>query len=125
MKQELLYPNLSYKICGLCFKIHNALGRFRSEKSYADALEELFKRENISHTRAASLPPSFVGEGTRRNIVDLIIEDSVILEIKAKRIVTKEDYFQTKRYLAASGKKLGIVVNFHQKYLSPKRVLYS
>lgn len=125
MKQELLYPTLSYKIYGLCFKVHNELGQFRSEKSYSDALEELLKRGNISYTREMPVAPSFTGEEARRNIPDFTIEDSVILEIKAKRIITKEDYFQTKRYLATSGKKLGILVNFHQKYLSPKRVLHS
>lgn len=52
-----------------------------------------------------------------------MVDDKVILDIKAKRIIIKEDYFQMKRYLAASGKKLGIIVNFHQKYISPKRVL--
>jgi len=122
-KGKVLYPDLSYKICGLYFKTHNELGRFRSEKSYADALEELLKKNNISYKREQSLSSSFKGEQKRRNIPDFIIENKIILDIKAKRIITKEDYFQMKRYLVVSNKRLGLIVNFRQKYISPKRIL--
>ena len=66
---------------------------------------------------------SFEGEKARRNIPDFIINDQIIIDIKAKRIITKEDYFQMKRYLVSSGKKLGIIVNFRQTYLNPKRIV--
>ncbi len=122
-KGKVLHPDLSYKICGLCFKVHNELGRFRSEKSYADALEELLKKNNINYKREQSLSSSFKGEQKRRNIPDFIIENKIILDLKAKRIILKEDYFQMKRYLVASNKKLGLIVNFRQKYISPKRIL--
>ncbi|OGF62932.1 hypothetical protein A2926_02425 [Candidatus Giovannonibacteria bacterium RIFCSPLOWO2_01_FULL_44_40] len=120
---KVLYPELSYKVCGLCFKIHNDLGQFRSEKSYADALEEVLKLAGISYRREQSLGASFAGENDRRNIPDFIIEDKIVVDLKAKRIVSKEDYYQMKRYLVASDKKLGLIVNFRQKYLSPKRIL--
>ena len=66
---------------------------------------------------------SEVSPGRIRNIRDFVIEDKIILDLKAKRIVTKEDYYQMKRYLAVSNKKLGLIVNFRQKYISPKRIL--
>jgi len=122
-KSKVLYPDLSYKICGLCFKVHNDIGRFRSEKSYADALEELLKENNINYKREQSLSPSFKGEHKQRNIPDFIIEDKIILDFKAKRIILKEDYFQMKRYLVSANKRLGLIVNFRQKYISPKRIL--
>ena len=122
-KSKILYPELSYKVCGLCFDIHNKLGRFRNERSYADALEQTFKDNGIKYSREHALEPSFIGEAERRNIPDFIVEDSVVVDLKAKRIVSKEDYYQMKRYLVSSNKKLGLVVNFRSKYLSPKRVL--
>lgn len=121
--EKVIFPELSYKICGLCFEIHNKIGQFRSEKSYADALEEVLKTAGISYQREQSLGASFAGENDRRNIPDFMIEDKIVLDLKAKRIVTKEDYFQMKRYLTVSGKKLGLIINFRQKYLSPKRIL--
>ena len=121
--EKVIFPELSYKICGLCFEVHNRLGQFRSEKSYADALEEALKTSGITYQREHALDASFAGENDRRNIPDFVIEDKIVMDLKAKRIVTKEDYFQMKRYLTASGKKLGLIVNFRQKYLSPKRIL--
>ena len=123
IKDKVLYPELSYALCGFCFKIHNKLGRFRNEKQYADALEELLKENKISYQRESRLPKSFDGEKSNRNIVDFIVEEKVIVELKAKAFVTKEDYFQVKRYLESSEKNLGILVNFRRKFLSPKRIL--
>jgi len=120
---NVLHPELSYKICGLCFSVHNKLGRYRNEKQYSDALESSLKENKIIYVREKSLPISFVGEAERRNIPDFIIEDKIIVDLKAKRLITKEDYFQMKRYLASYGKKLGLIVNFRQTYLLPKRIV--
>ena len=123
MKEDkVLYRELSFKLTGLCFKVHNELGRFRNEKSYGDALEKEFNNNGIRYVREVAFEPSFDGETPRRNIADFIIEDCIVLDLKAKRIITKEDYFQMKRYLAASKKRLGVLVNFRQNYLAPKRV---
>ena len=122
-KDKVLFKELSYGICGLCFKIHNELGRFRNEKQYADALEGLLKEGNWEYKREFTLPISFVGESNRRNILDFIVSNEIILDLKAKTFIEKEDYFQMKRYLTSANKKLGIIINFRQRYLSPKRVI--
>jgi len=57
------------------------------------------------------------------NIIDFIVEDCVILEIKAKNIITKQDYYQAKRYLISLRKNLCLLINFRDTYLKPKRVL--
>ena len=124
-KSELIYPQLSYKIYGLCYKVHNQLGRFRNEKQYADAFEQLLKENDIAYKREDPIPLSFRGEKPRRNIPDFVIEDKVVVDFKVKRIVTKEDYYQMKRYLQSYNKRLGLIINFRQNYLTPKRVLNS
>jgi hypothetical protein len=43
--------------------------------------------------------------------------------LKAKPIISKDDYFQMRRYLVSYKKKLGLVINFRQVYLRPKRIL--
>ena len=40
---DIIYKELSYKLNGLCFEVHNELGKSRSEQSYADALEVKLK----------------------------------------------------------------------------------
>lgn len=46
-KNKVLYPKLSYEICGLCFDIHNSLGRYLNEKQYCDDLEKKFIDSNL------------------------------------------------------------------------------
>lgn len=71
-QEKVLYPELSYRIYGLCYEAHNRLGRYLNEKQYADFLEQLFKVNNINYVREKPLPPSFVGEKERRNIPDFV-----------------------------------------------------
>jgi GxxExxY protein len=117
---EVLYPELSYKINGLCFNVHNKLGRFSREKQYADELEIELKNNEIKFNREMRVIESGMFKG---NVIDFIIEDCIILELKVKSILTKDDYYQLKRYLISLNKKLGLLVNFRDTYLKPKRIL--
>lgn len=122
---DLVHPELSYKINGLCFKVHNELGRFRNERSYADAFELLLKEEHMRYEREPRLSPSFEGEKTGRNVPDFVIEGIIVVDFKAKHHATREDYYQMRRYLATLKLKLGLIVNFQQQNIHSKRVLNS
>lgn len=125
MKSNIIYSDLSYKINGILFKIHNELGKYCNEKQYCDLIEEYLKESKLNYEREKILPISFKGESKGRNKVDFLIEDKIILEIKAKRVTSKEDYYQARRYLSALNKKICFIVNFHSEYIKPKRILNS
>lgn len=122
---KLIHPELSYKITGILFAVHNELGRFLNEKQYADAIEGYLKKLKIAYEREKILPPVFEQELEGRNKLDFLIEGKLILEIKTKRVLARDDYYQTKRYLTVLNKKLGLLVNFRDKYIRPKRILNS
>ncbi len=122
-KHKLIYSELTYKINGILFRVAKKLGRYRNEKQYGDAIEESLKEERISYEREKFLPESFAGEVKHRNKVDFLIEDRVILEVKAKPFITKSDYYQTMRYLKSLNKKLAILVNMRRYVIAPKRIL--
>ena len=61
--------------------------------------------------------------GKTGNRVDFLIDDKIILEAKSKDIITKEEYNQTQRYLQSSKKRLGLLVNFRNRYLKPVRIV--
>ena len=69
-----------------------------------DAFEDLLKANKIKYKREKSAPVSFKGEKERRNIPDFIIEDKIIVDLKAKPMILKEDYFQMRRYLVSHKK---------------------
>lgn len=124
-KEDFLYPELSYHLNGVFFSVHNELGRFRNEKQYCDRLEGKLKEKQIAHQREYPLPPSFEGERARRNIVDFLVEGKIIIEVKAKLRLEKQDYYQMLRYLSSLQCELGILVNFRRYSLVPKRIINS
>jgi GxxExxY protein len=123
-QHDLLYKELSYKITGLCFEAHNDLGRFLRERQYSDKLEEILKRENIPFFREVLLD-EITDSTVQGNRIDFIIENTIIIDLKAKKFITKDDYYQMQRYLQCSNLQLGLIVNFRDTYLKPKRVINS
>jgi len=113
---EYLYPELSYKINGILIEVFKELGSYAREKQYGDQLEKKFKEYGINYKREARI-------GDSGNIIDFIIEDLVVLELKTVPFLISEHYEQVKRYLYQSNLKLGILVNFRNKQILPKRVL--
>jgi len=118
-EKRLIEKELSYKLTGIFFEIHNELGRFAREKQYADLLEKKLKETNIKYRRELPLKTS----NKTSNIFDFIIEDRILIELKRKPVNTPDDYRQIMRYLESTGLELGILVNFGLEYLKPKRIL--
>lgn len=116
---RILFPQLSYAITGLCFKTQNKLGRFCREKQYADEFEVLLKEKKIPHKREVNLS----GSDVKGNRADFLVDNKIIVDLKAKKFITKEDYNQMQRYLQGEKLELGLIVNFRSVYLKPKRIL--
>ena len=119
---RIIHKEFSYLINGLLFDIHNSIGRFCREKQYCDVFEKLLKEQNISYEREKSLPLEII-DNQFTNKVDFAINNELLVDFKAKSIVTKEDYYQMNRYLEASGFDLGCIGNFRNKYLKPIRFI--
>jgi GxxExxY protein len=113
--RKVINPELSFVIVGICFETHNTLGRYCREKQYGDFIENKLKENNIPYEREL--------RDDLGNIFDFLIGGDVVLEIKAKTMITKADYYQTQRYLQISQKRLALLVNFQSKYIRPTRIV--
>ena len=122
---KIIYPELSYKLTGLCYEVQGKLRRFCSEKQYSDALEVLLKKNGIVFQREKFIPIQFEEESIQGIFPDFLIENSIIVDLKAKKFITKDDYNQMMMYLQLLNKKLGLIVNFRNTYIKPKRILNS
>jgi GxxExxY protein len=117
-QKEFLFGDLTFKIRKVLFDVHNELGMYGREKQYADLAETKFKESGLNVRREVRV-------GDTGNIVDFIIDDKVVLEFKTKPFLMADDYNQIQRYLHILNFRLGLLINFRTKYLSPKRVLNS
>jgi len=104
------------QIVGILFEVHNELGRFCREKQYSELISNKLSENKINHKREFEISDT-------GNVVDFLIENKIILELKSKRIILKKDYYQIQRYLQVTNLKLGILVNFRSEYLNPKRIV--
>jgi len=118
-KSKIIYKDLSYQLVGILYKVHDELGRFAKEKNYGDLFEKILKDKNIKYEREKLISKT----GNEINKADFVIDNKIIIEFKAKPVITKEDYYQVKRYLEFANLKLGLLVNFSHNYLNPKRIL--
>ncbi len=115
-KTELIYPELSFTVTGLCFAVHNALGPYAREKQYGDLFEEKLKGKYLPYKRELRI-------GTSGNVLDFVVDNKIALEFKAKRTLVKDDYYQVQRYLQESGLRLCLLVNFRNKDIKPVRIV--
>ncbi len=113
--EKVLYPELSYLITGIMFSVHNELGQFSREKQYSDLIEDKLKQSKIIYKREVN-----IGGG---NILDYIIDNKVVLELKTTRNITTEHFRQIQNYLQQTGIKFGLLINFRNRYIKVIRVI--
>ena len=88
-------------------------------------MDQLLKRKGYHYEREKDLSYLLGENKIGGNRVDFYIEDKILFDGKSKDYLTKDDYFQMKRYLEATNFKLGIIVNFREKRIRMKRVINS
>lgn len=115
-KTKLLHGELSFKLNGVLFKVHNELGRFGREKQYGDLFEIKLKEAGLSYLRELRV-------GGSGNTLDFVVEDQIVIELKTKPFIPIEDYNQVQRYLQSTNLDLALLVNFRSKFLQIKRIL--
>ncbi len=122
---ELLLKEESFKIIGVCMEIHKTLGMGLKEINYKDAMEIEFIENNIPYKREKRFSVKYK-EKILRNpyVADFTVYDSIILEIKSLNSIIESHRYQALSYLSVSQKKLGIIINFREKSLTWKRIVF-
>lgn len=112
MTKDLLYKELVYKLQGIIFEVYKTLGSGFKESIYQNALEEEFINQHFLYKREPTLKIRYKEKLVGYYKPDFIIDDKIIIELKAVPIMPK--YFETQLYyyLKATNYKLGLLVNF-------------
>ena len=120
---EIFHKELSYKIVGLAMQLHRELGHRFLEKLYENALMLLFRENGIKAERQVPIKVYFHGQIVGDFIADILVDDRIILELKASGSLNKARQAQTINYLKATGLKLAILINFGKSSLEHERLV--
>jgi GxxExxY protein len=122
---ELLFKEESFKIIGICMEIHKTLGMGLKEINKKDPMEIEFIENNIHYEREKRFPVKYK-ERILRNpySADFVVCGSIILEVKSVAAIIDNHVYQALSYLSVSEQKLGMVINFGEKSLKWKRIVF-
>jgi GxxExxY protein len=104
--------DLTYKVIGCAYKVHNTLGPGFLEKVYENALIIELRKLGIYARQQVKLPVLYEGQQVGLYFPDLWIEEKLIIEIKAIRTLAPEHEMKLIHYLAATGIDNGLLINF-------------
>jgi len=121
---DYLYEDLSYNIRGACFEVYNTLGHGFKESIYHHALIKEFTIRQISFEDKKKLPITFKGEKVGFYEPDFVVDEKIIIEIKAVPEMPKAYEQQLFYYLKGTNYKLGFLINFGKQILEIKRRIY-
>jgi GxxExxY protein len=125
-EKDLPLADEVYAIVGAAFEVYNELGTGFLESVYQEALEIELRSRGISFLSQPKLKITYKGQLLQKEYApDLIVMDSVIVELKALDQLTPREEAQVINYLKATGKKVGLLINFgsHPKLQWMRRVL--
>ena len=120
---EILYKDLSYAIVGAAMEVHSVLGPGFLEAVYEQALAHELTVREIPHEVQKHLPVVYKGQLVGNYVADFVVADQIILELKALSKLTSVHEAQAHNYLAATGLRLAILLNFGAPSLQYARII--
>ena len=120
-KEQL--DDIAKKVVGAAMEVLNELGNGFLEKVYENALAIELRQRGLTVERQAELPVRYKGQNIGVYIPDLVVDDLVIIELKCVETFRKEHLAQCMNYLAITGFKLCMLLNFQRTRLEWRRVV--
>jgi GxxExxY protein len=122
-KDEFLYSDITYKIRGACFKVWKQFRGAFKEKIVERALVEELIKQGLCVETQKQIPIFYESKKVGTYVPDGIVNNKVLVELKRKTFLTKEDEKQFWLYLKGSEYKVGLLINFGRR-LEIKRRIY-
>ncbi len=122
-----LEKELSEKLMGCFYDIRNRYGAYNRENFYHKILLELLELRGIKHQSKPKIDKYSLETGKLITYYqpDILINDKIIIELKAKPFLTFDDIAQTIEYLKTTTYEILYIVNFGDKNFKPKRYIYT
>lgn len=113
---------LTGSVLGAAIAVHKALGPGFIEGVYEEALVLEMTCRRIGHLRQVVVPVVYEGVEVGRHRLDLLVENQVVVELKAIRDLADEHFAIVRSYMRATGCPVGLLLNFGKPTLEARRV---
>ncbi|MBC8030737.1 MAG: GxxExxY protein [Pyrinomonadaceae bacterium] len=104
--------DLTRKIIGCAYKVHNTLGPGFLEKVYENALRIELEKQGLRVKQQEPISVRYEGQVVGEYYADLWVDESVVIELKAAQTLVKQHEVQLVNYLTATGIDCGLLLNF-------------
>jgi GxxExxY protein len=118
------FSELTQKIIGAAFEVHRNLGNGFLERVYANALVSELAGAGLIAKQEVPIQVQYKGVEVGFYYADVLVDETVICEVKAIRLLLPEHEAQLIHYLKATGTKVGLLLNFGSAKVQVKRLVY-
>ena len=123
MVEERKHWDITSRVIGCAMNVHTVMGNGFQEVIYQRCLAVEMESEGISFTRERDMPVLYRGREVGSRRVDFVVEDKVIVELKAIAALEDVHLAQGLNYLEAYGFEIGLLLNFGAPRLEYKRLI--
>jgi GxxExxY protein len=108
----LKHSEVTDKIIGVFYDVYNELGYGFLESTYAEAMAIALEQSGLRAVREVPVPVWFRGEKVGQYFADMVVDKTVLLELKAARTIDRAHEAQLLHYLRATEVEVGLLLNF-------------
>ena len=117
------YRELTEKIIGCAYRVYNRMGFGFLESVYEKCMLIELKKAGLNSESQKPIKVRYDNEIVGDFVADIIVDDTIILELKSVRRVVRAHEVQLVNYLVATGKPIGLLLNFGERKVEVKRKL--
>ena len=114
---------LSGIIIGCAFRVMNGLGAGFAEKVYENALAHELRKAGLAVVQQQAIAVHYDGIVAGEYLTDLLVDDTIVIELKAVRALDKAHMAQCINYLTATGLHLCLLLNFGKSRVEVQRIV--
>ncbi len=115
------HEELTEKVIGCAYHVYNKMGFGFLESVYEKCMLIELHKENLDAEPQKSITVYYDNQIVGEFVADIIVNDTVILELKSVRRIIKAHEVQLVNYLVATGKPVGLILNFGERKVDVKR----
>ena len=115
------YSEILEKIIGCAYRVYNKMGFGFLESVYEKCLLLELGKSGLKAESQQPITVRYDGEVVGEFVADIIVENDIIVELKSVRQISKAHEAQLVNYLVATGKPVGLLLNFGEEKVEVKR----